>query len=98
MLFCCQIFKIHKDPQIIFFYILEEKKEQAKQWKHMKLGFYVFGLSMGGMGIWSLYEMAQPELDSEGKEIEDEYSHLPTFDRYKSRILKNFNYYQKVSQ
>lgn len=63
----------------------------------MKLGFYVFGLSMGGMGVWSLYEMAQPELDSEGKEIEDEYSHLPTFDRYKSRILKNFNYYQRVS-
>ncbi|XP_070507679.1 mitochondrial import inner membrane translocase subunit TIM50-C-like [Chironomus tepperi] len=76
----------------------DEKKEQAKQWRNMKLGFYVFGLSMGGMGIWSLYEMAQPELDSEGKEIEDEYSHLPTFDRYKSRILKNFNYYQKFVQ
>lgn len=62
----------------------------------MKLGFYVFGVSMSGLGVWTLYDMAQPERDVEGKEIEDEYSHLPTFEQYKNRILKNLNYYQKV--
>jgi hypothetical protein len=64
----------------------------------MKLGFYVFGLSMGGMGVWTLYDMGQPEKDSEGKDVDDEYSHLPTFDQYKGRILKNLNYYQKVGE
>ncbi|KAG5672615.1 hypothetical protein PVAND_002730 [Polypedilum vanderplanki] len=76
----------------------EEKKEQDKQWKRMKLGFYVFGISMGAMGCWTLYDMAQPERDSEGQIIEDEYSHLPTLEQYKSRILKNLNYYQKFVQ
>lgn len=62
----------------------------------MKLGFYIFSISMGGMGIWSFYEMGQPETDSEGRIIEDEFSHLPTLEQYKNRILKNLNYYQKV--
>jgi import inner membrane translocase subunit TIM50 len=78
--------------------ILEEKKEQDKQWKRMKLSFYFFSLSMGGMGIWSLYELAQPEKDSEGKDIDDEFSHLPTMEQYKSRILKSLNYYQRVTK
>jgi import inner membrane translocase subunit TIM50 len=75
----------------------EEKKEQDKQWKRMKLGFYVFGVGMGGMGGWTLYDMGQPERDGEGQIIEDEYSNLPTLEQYKCRILKNLNYYQKVA-
>jgi mitochondrial import inner membrane translocase subunit TIM50 len=79
-----------------FFFFAEEKKEQDKQWKRMKLGFYFFGISMGGMGAWTLYDMGQPERDSEGREIEDEFTNQPTFERYKNRILKSLNYYQKV--
>lgn len=50
------------------------------------------------MGLWSIYELGQPERDPEGREIEDEYSHMPTFDQYKHRILKSLNYYQKFVQ
>jgi len=76
----------------------EEKKEQDKQWKHMKLGFYLFGVSAVGFGAWTIYELGQPERDAEGRIVEDEFSHLPTFEQYKNRILSSFNYYQKFVQ
>lgn len=44
---------------LFHFLFLEEKKEQDKQWKRMKLGFYFFGTSAAGFGIVSLYELAQ---------------------------------------
>jgi mitochondrial import inner membrane translocase subunit TIM50 len=78
--------------------LLDEKKEQEKQWKRMKLGFYLFGISAGGFGIYTIYELGQPERDAEGRIIEDEFSHLPTFEQYKRRILSSFNYYQKFVQ
>lgn len=61
----------------------------------MKLGFYMFGIFGVGFGGYSLYELAQPELDAEGRPITDEFSDLPPFEQYKNRILKSFNYYQK---
>lgn len=64
----------------------------------MKLGFYLFGVSMTGMGGWILYDMGQPERDSDGQIIVDEFSNLPTFEQYKNRILKSLNYYQKFVQ
>lgn len=82
----------------ILLFLAEEKKEQDKQWKRMKLGFYLFGFGMTGMGSMMLYDMGKPEVDSEGNVIEDEFSHQPTFEQYKNRILKQFNYYQKYVQ
>lgn len=76
----------------------EEKKEQDKQWKRMKLGFYLFGIGGAGFGLYTIYELGQPEKDAEGRDIEDEFSHLPTFEQYKRRILASFNYYQKFVQ
>lgn len=76
----------------------EEKKEHDKQWKRMKLGFYFFGVSGAAFGVWTIFELGQPERDSEGRIIEDEFSHLPTFEQYKRRILSSFNYYQKFVQ
>lgn len=64
----------------------------------MKLGFYMFGIFGVGFGGYSLYELAQPELDAEGRPIADEFSDLPPFEQYKNRILKSFNYYQKFVQ
>lgn len=64
----------------------------------MKLGFYLFGASAVGFGIFTIYELGQPEQDAEGRIIEDEFSHLPTFEQYKNRILSSFNYYQKFVQ
>jgi mitochondrial import inner membrane translocase subunit TIM50 len=64
----------------------------------MKLGFYLFGVGMTGMGGWVLWDMAQPEVDADGKVIEDEFSHLPKFEQCKNRILKSLNYYQKFVQ
>lgn len=78
--------------------IAEEKKEQDKQWKRMKLGFYLFGVSAGGFGVYTIWELGQPEKDAEGRIIEDEFSHLPTYEQYKRRILASFNYYQKFVQ
>lgn len=78
--------------------IPEEKKEQDKQWKRMKLGFYLFGVSGVGFGIWTIYELGQPEKDADGNFVEDEFSNLPTFEQYKNRILASFNYYQKFVQ
>lgn len=64
----------------------------------MKLGFYLFGFGGAGFGCYTLYELGQPEKDPEGNIIEDEFSHLPTFEQYKRRILASFNYYQKFVQ
>lgn len=47
--------------------LIEEKKEQEKQWKRMKLGFYLFGFGGVGFSVYSLYELAQPEIDAEGE-------------------------------
>lgn len=79
-------------------FLAEEKKEQDKQWKRMKLGFYLFGVGGAGFGLYTIYELGQPEKDAEGRDIEDEFSHLPTFEQYKRRILASFNYYQKFVQ
>jgi mitochondrial import inner membrane translocase subunit TIM50 len=57
--------------------------------------FGIFGVGFGG---YSLYELAQPELDADGKPIADEFSDLAPFEQYKNRILKSFNYYQKFVQ
>lgn len=78
--------------------IVEDKKEQEKQWKRMKLSFYLFGVFGAGFGMYTIYELGQPERDAEGKIIDDEFSHLPTFEQYKKRILASFNYYQKFVQ
>ncbi|CRL08119.1 CLUMA_CG020881, isoform A [Clunio marinus] len=76
----------------------EEKKDQDKQWKRMKLGFYIFGVSAAGFSLFSIYELGQPQKDHEGNIIEDQFSHLSTFEQYKRRILASFNYYQKFVQ
>lgn len=76
----------------------EEEKNKQKEWKRMKLGFYVFGVGGFGMGIWSLWELGQPERSPDGRDLEDEFSHLPPFEQHKNRILKSLNYYQKFVQ
>lgn len=90
--------RLHNFHYYCLLYFVEEKKEQDKQWKRMKLGFYLFGISAGGFGIYTIYELGQPEKDADGRIIEDEFSHLPTFEQYKCRILASFNYYQKFVQ
>lgn len=45
---------------IFLSFVEEEKKEQDKQWKRMKLGFYFFGVSVVGFGVYTIYELGQP--------------------------------------
>lgn len=56
----------------------EEKKEQEKQWKRMKLGFYMFGIGGVGFSAYSLYELAQPEFDADGELVLDEIEDVLT--------------------
>jgi import inner membrane translocase subunit TIM50 len=63
----------------------------------MKYSFYFFGFGAGGMLIYSIYELGQPERGPDGRILEDEFSHLPVWEQYKNRVLKSLNYYQKVS-
>lgn len=64
----------------------------------MKLGFWVFGAGVGGSLFWAVYEFGSPELDAEGKEIEDEFSKLSFMPQYFGRMWKSLTYYQKMIQ
>uniref|UniRef100_A0A1B0DCG2 Mitochondrial import inner membrane translocase subunit TIM50 n=1 Tax=Phlebotomus papatasi TaxID=29031 RepID=A0A1B0DCG2_PHLPP len=76
----------------------ESKKEKEKSWKHMKIGFMVFGASAGMLGAWAIYDLGAPERDPAGKVIEDEFSNMPVVQQYFRRMWKNLTYYQKMIQ
>lgn len=76
----------------------EEAKENEKAWKHMKIGFAVFGSSGTALAIWAVYEFGKPEVDAEGQVIEDEFSKSPVIQQYIQRMWKSMNYYQKMIQ
>lgn len=64
----------------------------------MKVGFVVFGLSAGILACWTVYDFGSPELDADGKVIEDEFSQLPFVEQYFRRMWKSLTYYQKIIQ
>ncbi|XP_059622991.1 mitochondrial import inner membrane translocase subunit TIM50-C [Phlebotomus argentipes] len=76
----------------------KSKKEKEKSWKHMKIGFMVFGASAGIMGAWAIYDLGSPERDAAGKVIEDEFSKMPVVQQYFKRMWKSMTYYQKMIQ
>lgn len=76
----------------------EDKKEKEKSNKRMKIGMYVFAASASVMAVWSVIDFGAPETDAEGKEIEDEFSHLPIVEQYFRRMWKSMTYYQKIIQ
>lgn len=76
----------------------EDRKEKEKSWKHMKLGFIVFGVSATGLAIWSVYEMGSPRLDEMGQPITDEFTRLPAPQQYFKRMWREMTYYQRIIQ
>jgi len=71
----------------------EKTKEQSK--KKMNFMFGIFGGVATAMGIWAIYEFGRPEIDSNGKIIEDEFSKEPIIQQYFKRMWKSMTYYQK---
>lgn len=76
----------------------DNKKEKEKSWKRMKIGFWAFGASAVVFGVWGVYSFGAPELDENGKEIEDEFSKMPAAQQYFKRMWKSMTYYQKMIQ
>lgn len=76
----------------------EQSDEKEKAWKRMKLGFYVFGVGIGGSLVWAVYEFGSPELDGDGNVVEDEFSKLSFMPQYFGRMWKSLTYYQKMIQ
>lgn len=48
------------------------------------------------MGGCLIYEMGAPKLGENGEIIEDEFTHLPSFQQYIKRMWKEMTFYQKV--
>lgn len=76
----------------------EEAKKREQSWRTMKYSFIAFGSSFGLMGGYMIYQLGSPKTDENGKIIEDEFSSLPPFKQFTSRIWSELNYYQKMIQ
>ncbi|XP_015518569.1 mitochondrial import inner membrane translocase subunit TIM50-C [Neodiprion pinetum] len=76
----------------------EDKKQREHSWKMMKYSFAFFGVSMGVMGSFLIYELARPNVDEQGNIIEDEFSNLPYFEQLYKRLRRELNYYKKLVQ
>ncbi|TDG40851.1 hypothetical protein AWZ03_012733 [Drosophila navojoa] len=76
----------------------DEAKENERAWKRMKLGFAIFGGGGIATVLWGVYKFGQPEVDSEGQIIEDEFIDKPLVQQYLQRMWKSLHYYQKMIQ
>lgn len=76
----------------------EQTEEKEKAYKRMKLGFWVFGVGIGGSMLWAVYEFGSPEVDGDGNVVEDEFSKQSFLPQYFSRMWKSLTYYQKMIQ
>lgn len=74
----------------------EDQKQREHSWKMMKYSFAFFGVSLGMMGSFLIYELARPNFDEEGNIVEDEFSNLPYFEQLYKRLRRELNYYKKV--
>ena len=63
----------------------------------MKFCMAFFGVSMGTMGSYLIYELARPNYDEHGNVIEDEFTHLPYLEQVFKRLLRELHYYKKVT-
>ncbi|XP_017050386.1 mitochondrial import inner membrane translocase subunit TIM50-A [Drosophila ficusphila] len=62
--------------------------------------FYGYSLVLGSLFssvLWAVYELGKPEEDHRGA-IEDEFSHLPWFQQYLTRMWHSLQYYQKMME
>ncbi|XP_033211090.1 mitochondrial import inner membrane translocase subunit TIM50-C-like [Belonocnema kinseyi] len=79
-----------------------EKKDGEKKGTaytpFMKFCMAFFGIWMGGVGSYMIYELARPNYDEEGNVIEDEFTHLPYMEQMFKRLLRELNYYKKLVQ
>lgn len=67
--------------------------------RSLKWNFYrftMFGLSLTAAGVVLVCEMGAPKLDENGKEIEDEFSNMPTVQQYLRRMWRELTFYEKV--
>ncbi|XP_037934547.1 mitochondrial import inner membrane translocase subunit TIM50-C [Teleopsis dalmanni] len=76
----------------------EDKAENEKAWKRMKMGFAIFGGASIAVGLWAMYEFGKPDVDTDGKVIEDEFSSEPLLQQYFLRMWRSMHYYQKMIQ
>ncbi|XP_077290479.1 tiny tim 50 [Arctopsyche grandis] len=74
----------------------EKTQEHEKSWRRMKFGFVMFSLSMTAAGVVLVCEMGAPRLDENGKEIEDEFSNMPTTQQYLRRMWRELTFYEKM--
>lgn len=63
----------------------------------MKYTLLAFGVSFSTLGAYLLYELGKPPNDPNGNPIQDEFSDLPLYKQYLLRMLRELDYYKRVS-
>lgn len=76
----------------------EKKKEQEKSKARMKYGFIAFGGTAVIFTVWGVTAFGEPNVDENGKIIEDEFSKLSIVEQYLKRTYKSLTNYQKMIQ
>ncbi|XP_046822411.1 mitochondrial import inner membrane translocase subunit TIM50-C-like isoform X1 [Vespa crabro] len=83
----------------------EEQQEEEEQKKHhertkrlTKYSLIAFG-TMTSLGLcYIIYELGKPTYDEHGNIIEDEFYHLPYYEKIYKRLRRELNYYKKFIQ
>ncbi|XP_064622812.1 mitochondrial import inner membrane translocase subunit TIM50-like [Lineus longissimus] len=77
----------------------KDKDKKSSKWTGQNM-WKIGLLSLGGMSALScgilLKEWGAPRLDENGKEIQDEFSHLPIWQQYPKRALREFEFYKQL--
>ncbi|XP_014614437.1 PREDICTED: mitochondrial import inner membrane translocase subunit TIM50-C [Polistes canadensis] len=76
----------------------EQKNSRERAKRIMKYTFLFFGVS-GGLTLgYIIYNLGKLQYDENGNIIEDEYSHLPYYEKIYKRFRREATYYRKFIQ
>ncbi|BES97308.1 unnamed protein product [Nesidiocoris tenuis] len=74
----------------------DDKKARDESWRKMKWSLIaVFG-ALGITGSYVGWALGRPMVDPDGRPITDEFSHLPTFQQFFKRMVRELEYYTKM--
>lgn len=76
----------------------EKKKSDDFSKRAMKYTFVAFGAMFTGIAGFLIVEWGKPPLDEHGKQIEDEYSHMPSWKAHLYRACREIVNYNKMIQ
>lgn len=76
----------------------DTKQQQAPQsmWRTMKYTLLFIGISFGTLGTYLLFELGKAPLDPAGGKGTDEFSHLPVYQQYFYRTVRELEFYSRI--